>query len=157
MSSYNIVENELIESEATYVNELSVLISTYVEPLEKYVAHIRRIWDGDSKYLQNPQHSSPLLLLEQILFDEHIDVTTALFANIKAIHTCNSILLSAMKDSASPTTITPTTSLNGSGNSFPAVAVLLKHMPFIKIYANYAANFEYSNALLTRLEKGDAR
>lgn len=141
--SFNIIENELIQSEQIYVNELNVLISTYVEPLEKYLATVT----DRKEHIQSSQQSS-FFLMEKVIFQEGIDIISVLFANVRSILSCNTILLSAMRAAAA--------SLD-STEMYPAVDVLLKHMPFIKMYTNYASNFERSNALLTRLETGDVR
>ena len=146
--SLNVVEKELIESEETYVKQLNVLISSFLDPLEKYITNIKDQW----KQVNYTQSNVVRLLLERVILDEDIDIIATLFANIKAICSCNSILLASMKAA----TLQSSSDRNAM-SSHPAVAVLLKHLPFIKIYASYAANFEKSNALLTRLEKGDAR
>lgn len=147
--SFNVVEKELLDSEAIYVNELKVLLSSFVDPLEKYLSNIKGQWER-SKALQLPLAQT---LLERVMFDEKVDVIDTLFGNIKSIYDCNSILLSSMQAAIAQSNTNTIT----SSSSFPAVAVLLKHMPFMKIYSIYAANFEKSNALLTRLEKGDMR
>jgi len=142
--SSNAAELELIKTEEVYVNELKVLVDSYVNPLEKYLATIRD--RKEDTHIPSSSQGS-IFLLEKVMFTERIDIIEYLFANIRAIQSCNSMMLQSMKEPA----------VTSPPHPFPAVAALMRYVPFIKIYADYAKNFDRSNALLTRLETGDVR
>lgn len=122
-------ETELIQTEESYVNDLRVLVETFVIPLEKWF---------QSLDFTKPNRQQDYCL-ETIACEQNINLIDALFANIKVILQCNQLLLDGLHSAER---------LNKEGAVIESFA---KHAPYLKLYSQYTKNCQRATELLTQL------
>lgn len=126
--------SELIKTEKTYIDELTVLIETFKEPLSVWIKTI------DISVKKNFTE----YCLEETLSVERIDVIKSLFSNIDIILSYNRTLYADI------------TNAREKGKREVA-AVLERHAPYMRLYKEYLENYEKANNLLNRLMRSDSR
>lgn len=122
-------ETELIQTEESYVNDLRILVETFVIPLEKWFQSL-----DFTKPNRQPDYC-----LETIACEQNINIIDALFANIKVILQCNQLLLDGLHSAEK---------LNKEGAVIESFA---KHAPYLKLYSQYTRNCQRATELLTQL------
>jgi hypothetical protein len=126
-------ETELLETEEKYVNSLRFIISSYLEPLERYLEELKALFD-------QPDNRDRGILFT-ILKKEKVDIVSVIFSNIKQLLHTNEMILQILQqsqfDRASPHEI---------------VQNFRKVVPTLKFYSDYIKNSEASRELLKRLE-----
>jgi hypothetical protein len=123
-------ETELIRTEESYVNDLRILVETFVIPLEKWFARLD---------LTKANRQSPDFCLETIACEQNINLIDVLFANIKVILQCNQLLLDGLH------------SAENSAVEGAVVASFVKHAPYLKLYSQYTKNCHRATELLKQL------
>jgi hypothetical protein len=123
-------ETELIQTEESYVNDLRILVETFVVPLEKWFTHFD---------LTKANRQSPDFCLETIACEQNINLIDVLFANIKVILQCNQLLLDGLH------------SAEKSNVEGAVVASFVKHAPYLKLYSQYTKNCHRATELLKQL------
>ena len=124
-------ELELVETEVTYVENLRILIETFMNPLEIWVQNVLK--RADTKKM------SPEFCLEIILSEEE-NITESLFSNIKQILEFNQFFLNEIKSC-----------IDGDGGTKKIALCFERHAPFFRMYSQYITNFDRADKLLTRL------
>jgi hypothetical protein len=123
-------ETELIVTEESYVNDLRVLVETFVTPLEAWLSRFD---------FTKPNRQNPDFCLESVVFEQKINVIDILFANIKVILQCNQLLLDSLH-------IADKSNVEGA-----VIASFVKHAPYLKLYSQYTKNCHRATELLTQL------
>ena len=123
-------ERELIKSEETYVSALTVLVETFVDPLETWLNRIK---------LVRAKQYPPDHCLEAVILEENIDVISGLFSNIRVILDCNKLLLDSLHESDAK--------MQGGA----VIQAFHRHAPYLKLYSQYTRNYNTASTLLTRL------
>ena len=67
---------ELLQTELTYIRELTILIDTFVDPLENWLKTFD--FSGNNSNRQNADYC-----IETIVMDENKNIVDSLFANVK--------------------------------------------------------------------------
>lgn len=124
-------ETELIQTEESYVNDLRILVETFVIPLEKWLTH----FDLTKANRQSPDY----FCLETIACEQNLNLIDVLFANIKVILQCNQLLLDGLH------------SAEKSNVEGAVIESFVKHAPYLKLYSQYTKNCQRATELLKQL------
>lgn len=122
---------ELLQTELTYIRELSILIDTFVDPLENWLKTFD--FSGNNSNRQNSEYC-----IESIVIDENKNIVDSLFANVKMILTFNRTLFQDLKEVATE-------------GGMKVVHAFKRNAGYLKIYTNYITNFDRATLLLNRL------
>ena len=125
-------EMELVSTESSYVENLRILIDTFMNPLELWIQNLSKHQDPRSRA------GHPDFCLETIVAEED-NIIDAVFSNIKQIYDFNQSFYSDIK------------LLADSGNIKKIASSFERHAPFFRVYSQYITNFDRANMLLTRL------
>jgi hypothetical protein len=124
-------ETELIVTEESYVNDLRVLVETFVIPLEAWLSRF--------DFTKPTRQNHPDYCLESLVCDQKINIIDTLFANIKVILQCNQLLLDSLHTADQA-------NIEGA-----VIASFVKHAPYLKLYSQYTKNCQRATELLTQL------
>ena len=126
-------EIELLDTEESYVRQLKFIISSFLEPMEKWVEELKITFD---------QNFSDRSTLKTVIKSERVNIITVIFSNIRQILTCNEVILGELKAA--------------NGDRAEIVRKFSRVAPSLIFYADYIRNTDAARNLLKRLEN-DAR
>ena len=123
---------ELVSTEASYVENLRILIETFMNPMDIWMQSLTKTSEIKNKTFH------PDFCLEMIISEEE-NIVESIFSNIKQIYDVN---LSFYEDIKLLTT---------NGDIEIVSTSFERHAPFFRVYSQYITNFDRANMLLTKM------
>jgi hypothetical protein len=142
-------EMELLQTEITYIENLTILIEIFLDPLQNWIEK----GTGTGKYKNSnqisrqftPENTNPDYCIERLFYNENIDIISVIFSNIKLILEYNKVFKIDIENAIH------------EGGKRKIADVFIKHAAFFKMYTSYISNCDKANKLLSDLMKNDTR